>query len=165
LRPETFQPSHFDLLVVWAKIEVDPVLDGLFDTRGHQRQPASRSVDSGEEMSARGARPNVFEIERLTPECSHHVKVGTVDQHAVDDESHPVIFAVAAALLTLVRPKGCRAGIVDTTPWLSPPSNGGPSRHGRDRSRCNDSLTRSVIAKCSPFPRTQDANFAGSRAV
>jgi hypothetical protein len=51
-------------------------------------------------MSTRGAGPNVFEVERLAPECSHRVEVDTVDQYAVDCESHPLIFAVVAALLT-----------------------------------------------------------------
>lgn len=92
-RAETLQSFDLGALVVRAKVEVDSVLGRLVAVGRHQTKLATGAVRCGKEMSPRWSGPDVFEVERLTPERRHHVEVNAVDQHTFEDERHAAIVA------------------------------------------------------------------------
>jgi hypothetical protein len=74
-------------LIVRAKVKVDSVFSSLLFARGHQSEPCG-PLFVDQEVAARGACPDVFEVEGRSPKLTHPLEVVAVNQDAIDSKAH-----------------------------------------------------------------------------
>jgi hypothetical protein len=85
--PEFLKPLNLDLLIVRAQVQVESVFSPLLFAAGHQCKPC-RPLCVNEEVPARRARPDVFEIECRPPKRTHPTEVVAIKQDTIDSEAH-----------------------------------------------------------------------------
>lgn len=85
--PKLLKAMNLGFLIVRAKVEMDSVLSPLPFAGWHQSEPCG-PLSVKQEVAARGACPDVFEVEGRAPKLSHPLEVVAVNQDTIDGKAH-----------------------------------------------------------------------------
>jgi hypothetical protein len=85
--PELFKALNLGFLIVRAKVEVDSVFSSFLFAGGHQSDPCG-PLFVNQEVAARGACPDVFEVEGRSPKLTHPLEVVAVNQDTINSKAH-----------------------------------------------------------------------------